>query len=132
MNLKGNNPRLIKELNRALLMRLVRENGPISRASLARKTGLSSPAVLNIVDGLVNEKLLFEVGKGVSNGGRKPNLLDINPESVFAIGLEITPNNIRAGIVNLDLEIVVSRKKEIQTDRGYILDRKSTRLNSSH
>lgn len=120
MNLKGNNPRLIKELNRALLMRLVRENGPISRASLARKTGLSGPAVLNIVEGLVNERLLFEVGKGVSNGGRKPNLLDINPESVFAIGLEITPNSIRAGIVNLDLEIVVNRKKEIQPDSDYI------------
>lgn len=124
MNLKGNNPRLIKELNRALIMRLVRENGPISRASLARKTGLSGPAVLNIVEGLVNEKFLFEIGKGVSNGGRKPNLLDINPESVFAIGLEITPNIIRAGIVNLDLEIVISRKKEIQPDSSYdfILD----------
>ena len=119
MKVLGNRPRLLKELNRALVMRIIREEGPNSRAEIARKTGLSVPAILKIVGGLIDDGFLKEIGEGESTGGRKPVLLDINASGAYAIGIDLTPDAIRAAVVQLDFKIVKESKAHINPKQGY-------------
>ncbi len=115
----GSRPRLLKKLNRALVMRIIREQGPKSRAELARSTGLSDPAVLKIVGGLIKDQLLQEIGEGDSTGGRKPVMLDINPDGAFAVGVDLTPEFIRAAVVRLDFSTAVEATVPIDPGEGY-------------
>lgn len=92
--------KLIKDINRNLLIKLIIRHGRIGRAELAKLTGLSLPSVMRIADALLAEGLLDEVGKGASSGGRKPSLLTLKSDAYFIIGVEIA---IRTTVVLADL-----------------------------
>ena len=52
----------INKLNKIKVLGLIRETGPVSRADLVKRTGLSAPTVTRIVDGLIHdENLVAEV-----------------------------------------------------------------------
>ncbi len=106
-------------MNRAVVMRTVWNDGPISRTDISRKTGLSVPAILKIVDGLLEDGFLREIGEGESSGGRKPVLLDINPKGAYAVGVELTPERLRGALVSLDFEIVARDGQSIDPESGY-------------
>ena len=61
---KGADLRLMRELNRLLILNGVRVSGPITRVAVAHRTGLSRTTVSSIVDELLADNLLFE-GKTV-------------------------------------------------------------------
>ena len=65
--------------NAQRVLRAVRKLGTVSRAELARATRLSPPTVSALVERLLKAGLLEERGEGVSNGGRKPQLLGSTP-----------------------------------------------------
>ncbi len=119
MELLGSQPSVLKELNRTLVMRLVWQQGPLSRADLARLSGLSVPAILKIVEGLMEDGFLYEIGEGESSGGRRPILLSINPDGAYAIGVELTPVKIGAAVVNLEFSIVNMAEDTIDPESGY-------------
>ena len=62
---------LIRDLNRRLIVNALKENGPISRADLAKVTNLSMPTVTRIIEDLCAEGLVTELGKGSSK--RRPS-----------------------------------------------------------
>lgn len=84
-----NNSLLMKETNRQELLYLIRER-PQSRADLARATGLSRAAVTLIVDGLIKEGLVIEGNAVKSETGRRPTILNVNPEAYIAVGVDIS------------------------------------------
>jgi N-acetylglucosamine repressor len=83
------NKDFIKELNRALVIDEIRMKGPISRTDLSANTELGLSTITNIVNELVSEGLICEIGSGNSNGGRKPVLLTLKGTSKMAIGIKI-------------------------------------------
>ncbi len=119
MHQLGSKPRLLKNLNRSLILRLVRERGPISRADIAKRTKLSLPAVLKIVDGLVQDGFLRELGEGVSTGGRPPRLVELNPDGAYAVGVDLTPDRMRVGVADLTFTLRAERQTEIDPLSGY-------------
>ena len=82
---------VMRELNRSLVLDLLKERSPISRAAIAKLTALAKPTISTIVDDLVSEGLVHEIGIGEtrSNGGRPPILLEFNQRSEFLVGVEI-------------------------------------------
>lgn len=81
----------MREVNRSLVLGLVKEGGPVSRASIARSTTLAKPTVSTIIDELIVDGLVREVGPGATatNGGRPPILLEFNARSQLVIGTHI-------------------------------------------
>lgn len=72
------NQQLIKNTNLKLLYNSIFENRGISRAALAKKTGLSRTAVSALIDELTESGFLYDSGTGDSAGvGRKPNCLEL-------------------------------------------------------
>lgn len=91
----------IRDINRQLVLNYVRERGPISRAEIARETALQRSTVSAIVDDLVGERLVEEVGTGESTGGRPPSLLRLREDDAVAIGVDVTTRATTVAMCNL-------------------------------
>lgn len=100
-NLRRGTKDLIKDLNRALVIEEVRRQGPISRTDAARNTNLGLSTITKIVDDLIAQNLLVEVGEGASNGGRKPINLLFNNDYGYVIGIKIEEKQVILGLTNL-------------------------------
>lgn len=82
-------PESLKEINQALIIRTIVRYGKISRASLARESGLALPSIMRLVDDLMEKGLVVACGKGPTTGGRKGTLVAINADYCYIIGVEI-------------------------------------------
>lgn len=102
---KTGNKKLIGEINKSLILKIIRENGPISRADIARITGLNPATVSGNVEKFLKRKIIKELGSGESSGGRKPILLELNEEGFFCIGVDMGKTKITVAIVNLEGQI---------------------------
>lgn len=63
--------------------------GGISRADLARQLNLTRSAISQIVAELLQEGLVQETASGPATGGRRPILLEINPQAGFVVGVDM-------------------------------------------
>lgn len=99
---------LLRDLNSSLLIELVRESRPISRADLARQSGLSAATVSNIVAQLIERGILVEVAIAAPNGGRPPVLLDIDATGGYVIGIKLRGDGLTTVVCDLDAQVVAS------------------------
>ncbi|MDR2375841.1 MAG: ROK family transcriptional regulator [Treponema sp.] len=90
----------IAQINKYNVIRCLMRESPINRAAIARRLGLSIPTVMFITETLLNSNFIRSIGKGVSSGGKPPEMLEIVPERFFYIGLDIGRTMIRATAVN--------------------------------
>ena len=79
----------LKEINRALVRDTIRKRGPVARSEIARITGLTPPTVSAIVKDMLEADIVKEIGRGVSTGGRRPILLELNPKAGFVLAVRI-------------------------------------------
>lgn len=94
-----------KAHNRNLVLKTIFEHEAISRAEIARKTQLTRATVSELVNELLTEGIVEEVGTGASIGGKSPILLSLVPDSRFLIGVNLGQDNFIASVVNLRGEI---------------------------
>src|SRR6185436_18599423 len=81
----------LRDINRQIVLNYVRERGPISRAEIARVAAMQRSTVSQIIDTLIEEGTIEEIGKAESSGGRRPSLLQLRAGSAVAIGIDISP-----------------------------------------
>lgn len=84
----------LKTMNKSTLLGLVRLEGAISRAELAKRTKLTRATVSALVEELIAEHLVVETGTGESSGGRKPVMLELNPQAGYVIGVDVRSTNL--------------------------------------
>src|SRR5271169_4965848 len=90
-----------KEYNRNLALKTIFDHISTSRAEIARITGLTRTTVSDIVNDLLAEGLVSEVGLGSSIGGKSPILLSIVDDSRWMIGLDLAQQQFQGAVVNL-------------------------------
>jgi predicted NBD/HSP70 family sugar kinase len=99
---KPSHPTDSRHINTRELFLLLRTHSPCSKADLARLSGLSEPTVSRAINDLVHRKLVSSLGVGESGGGRRPNLLSLNPQCAYVAGVDITYSSV--ALVLADLE----------------------------
>jgi predicted NBD/HSP70 family sugar kinase len=107
----------IRDINRRIVLNYVRDRGPISRAEIARQTALQRSTVSDIVDLLITEGLIEEIGMGQSTGGRCPTLLKLHTAGAAAIGIDIAPT--RTTVATSNLAGCVLEREEFDTDHDF-------------
>lgn len=95
--------------NKSMVLEIIRQQEKIFRAELSRLTGLSIPTIMKITDGLIQNGLVSDVGKGVSSGGKPPMMLELNAYSRLFVGLDISGAMIKCIIMNLRGNVVFRR-----------------------
>lgn len=116
----------VKQLNKIKILNLIRERQSISRADIAKITGLSPPTVTRAVDGLINQhRLAIEVGEGQSQGGRPPVLIRFNGDQNLVIGIDLGTTQIHGILSNLHAAIIseIRIPTEVHTGAQGILER---------
>lgn len=112
MNKKIGNNNYLKEMNKSIILDLIRTTNGVSRKALADMTGLSATASGTIVKSLIKEGFIFENGEGESSGGRKPVKLELKPNSYFAFGFDIDVHYIYTVVMDITGKVVYSYKKD--------------------
>jgi glucokinase len=94
----------MRRLNSALLLELIRGKRSVSRAELARLSGLAKPTVSSQVADLVRRGLVVEHGAGEpeEGGGKPPKLLQFNALAGNLIGAEIGSPEVRVRLADMD------------------------------
>jgi N-acetylglucosamine repressor len=78
-----------KEINRQIVLNLVRAFQPISRADLARRMKVARGMVSPLVNELIECGLLVEAATGTSPRGRKPTLLHVRAHDRLVVGIDV-------------------------------------------
>jgi predicted NBD/HSP70 family sugar kinase len=82
---------VVRDINRRIILNLIRTRHPISRADLARVSGLQRSTVSSIVEQLIEERWVLYGATGRLPRGRRPTFLRLNDERVI-VGVDIRPS----------------------------------------
>lgn len=102
--MKTGNLDLMRNINRRNIIDVIKQYQTVSRAEISRKLSLSRSTVSLIVNELIANHEVIELGMGGStvNGGRKGTMLGFNPRSAFGIGIDLQQDGSRIVIADLD------------------------------
>lgn len=109
---------LMRELNRALVLQLIRRKGRISRADIAKHTKLSRSTVSSIINDLIDDSLVTETGIGTSKGGRRPIILEFNYQANYVIGIDVSRNSVTAVITDLNARVAARKQIPFRVHDG--------------
>src|SRR3984885_7941085 len=90
-----------RDINRDVVLELIRTKQPISRADLSRLSGLQPSTISSIVEQLLNEKWIVEGAAARRPRGRRPTLLSLNADMVIIVA-DIRPNQAIIAVVDLN------------------------------
>lgn len=99
----------VRERNLTTALQLVLSgNGAATRASIARRTGLTSATVSSLLAGLIAEGLVLEGQRAESTGGKRATTLRIDTERHVLLSIIVQPGLVRGAVVDLLGEEVLS------------------------
>ncbi len=109
------NQHLVKLSNKSLVLHIIKEQAPLSRAEISQRSGLNKGTVSSLVNELLEEKLCYESGPGESSGGRRPVMLLFNQLAGYSIGIDLGVNYILGLLTDLQGNIVIEKKLSCTT-----------------
>jgi predicted NBD/HSP70 family sugar kinase/predicted transcriptional regulator len=107
-----------KERRNVDILEILRKRGPISRPDISKEMGINVVTISNYIDEFIKRNLVYEKELDVSEGGRRPVLLDLNPQAAFVIGVGLNLMNMVGLLVDLKGNIVT--KTQIARPRASV------------
>ena len=114
MRLSGTNLERAGDHNQRVTLHAIRVNGPITRAELAKITGLTAPAIANITKRLLNDSLIQDAGRRRGGRGQPATKLVINPDSWFSIGLNVDRDHITMVVLDFEGRVRARASREVE------------------
>lgn len=93
-SLSGTNLARAGDYNQRIILQAIRVNAPITRAELTVISGLTPPAVNNITQRLLADKLVVDAGLVKGARGQPATKFVINPDGCLSIGVNIDRDHI--------------------------------------
>ena len=104
----------ISEKHTSIIMRCVKNYGPLPRVDIVEKTGISRATVTRVVNDLIKEGILIESNVTETKRGRHPVNVDICENALYAFGVNISKNNLSIVLVDLKTNILAKKKQSIR------------------
>jgi predicted NBD/HSP70 family sugar kinase len=116
----------VRALNRSRVIDALRRHGTVSRAGIARETGLSRSTVSSLVADLQRQGFIVELpedGDGdapgrVRSSGRPPVLLALDPSAGAVLGVDFGHRHLRVALADLSSRVLAERRVELDVDRA--------------
>src|SRR5580698_978460 len=97
-----------RQINRNLIFNQIRTRQPVSRADLARVSGLQRSTVSLIVEELLAERWIVEGSMGRLPRGRRPTFLNVNSQR-GVLSLDIHPSQTTLAVTDLGGNIIAEQ-----------------------
>ncbi|MDO8549387.1 MAG: ROK family transcriptional regulator [Ignavibacteria bacterium] len=101
-NVISGNSKVVRNINRSMILNIIRNKQPLSRTKIARMTRLNKSTVSSIVAELINEELVFEQKTSDPNVGRNPLDLSLKLGKYFVGAISIDAALTRFAIADID------------------------------
>jgi predicted NBD/HSP70 family sugar kinase len=111
---------LIRHINQARVLRLLKEQGNLSRAELARLLNLTRSTLTYVTSELIEIGLITEAGQsslGSQTTGRPGTGLKLNPEGAFFLGTEMGAEGIHLVLINLQGSVIYRETVPLRSKR---------------
>jgi len=118
-----------RDINRRILLSLANKHQPISRASLARLSGMQRSTVSAIVEQLISERWLVEGAVGHLPRGRNPTYLHLNPDRAGIIGVDIHPTATMLAVASIGMQILAQESILTEPDPQAFIKQLGRRIN---
>lgn len=96
----------LRDTNAGLILRTIQDFAPVSRTEIAERTGLASSTVTVITKEFQNKRLIRECGRAISTGGRRPVLLEVNPDGGYFVCADLSASELTVGVVDFSFQVV--------------------------
>ena len=107
--MRGGDSTGLRAYNERLVITAIRQSGALSKAEIARTTGLSGQAATVIVNSLLDERLVVKREKVRGRVGKPFTPIALNPEGAFSMGVEIGRRSLEVLLVDFGGAVVASR-----------------------
>src|SRR5215469_8867158 len=104
-----------RTINRDIVLELIREHQPTSRAELARLSRLQRSTVSQIVEQLIRERWVREGPVAISARGRRPTMLGLN-EELGVIAIDLRPSVATIAVVDLNGRLLSRSQVPVTSD----------------
>ena len=98
---QGASSEVVRDMNKRLVLNLLRVKQPISRADLARASGLQRSTISLIIESLVEDKWVIEGPTARLPRGRRPTILRLNEGRVI-IGVDIRASQMTVALADVN------------------------------
>jgi predicted NBD/HSP70 family sugar kinase len=99
-----------RQINRRIVLNIIRRSPPMSRADLARRSGMQRSTVSAIVGQLIEEGWLTEGAVGTSVRGRRPRFLHLNVERAGIVAVDVRPETTWVALSGIDARFVMQTR----------------------
>lgn len=117
-----------RDINRRIVLNMIRRHQPISRAGLARRSGLQRSTVSAITEQLFSERWVIEGALGHLPRGRKPTLLHLNPDRAGIVGIDIRSGTTNLAVAGVDSNFMAQECMSTGTDAAEFVSRLTRRV----
>ena len=93
-------------INKLKIVKELYTLGNNTASNICNLVGISLPTVNLLLTDLLDEKIIIKEGRGQSQGGRKPDLYGLAPDSFFILGIDLNRFGAKAAIYNTKNERV--------------------------
>lgn len=108
-------PAALRAINRAQILKRILREGALSRSELAERTEISSVTVTYIVNDLLEEGILSEMGRTEGSSGRPAQKVDLNPRGGSILGMDLQPGRVLYGVTNARRDRVSYQTRELES-----------------
>ncbi len=118
----------VRNINRRIILDLIRTRQPVSRADLARISGLQRSTISLITEQLMTEQWITQGALGQLPRGRKPRFLHLNIERAGIIGVNVRPTSTTIALANLNAQFIAHESFPTNADASVFIKDLTERL----
>ena len=113
---------LARDINRDIVLELLRRRQPIARVDLARLSGLQRSTVSLIVEQLLSERWIVEGATVRTARGRRPTMLSLNADLVMLVA-DVRPSHAVCAVVDLNGHFLARQSVPVAADAEFGVQR---------
>jgi predicted NBD/HSP70 family sugar kinase len=111
-----------RDINRDIVLEIIRSQQPVARADLARSSGLQPSTISAIVEQLINEKWVSEGAISRRPRGRPSTMLSLN-EAMVILAADVRPNQAIVALVDLNGRFLAREAVPLVSDPERSIDK---------
>lgn len=114
----SNSLRITRQFSLRSVVEAVVQNGPISRASIAKQTGLSKQTISEVMRQLEDEGWVRETGRTSGHIGRTAVTYEIIPSAAYIGAVDLGGTKVRVAICDLACRVIAEAMEPTNHDGG--------------